>query len=53
MPPLMLPQKLPPGMVARMLGDERLAGTSRAHAEAMLGGSAEAPKPARTARGSR
>ena len=37
--------------VARMLGGERLAGTSRAHAEAMLGGSdgsADA-RPARTA----
>jgi DNA repair protein RecN (Recombination protein N) len=33
--------------VARMLGGERLAGTSRAHAEAMLGGSADA-RPART-----
>ena len=37
------------GEVARMLGGERLAGTSRAHAEAMLGGAAEAPKPARSA----
>ena len=41
--------------VARMLGGERLAGTSRAHAEAMLGGAdavpAQAParKPARSA----
>jgi DNA repair protein RecN (Recombination protein N) len=37
--------------VARMLGGERLAGTSRAHAEAMLGGSDESaePKPARSA----
>ena len=29
--------------VARMLGGERLAGTSRAHAEAMLGGAADPP----------
>jgi DNA repair protein RecN (Recombination protein N) len=37
--------------VARMLGGERLAGTSRAHAEAMLGGGDESAntKPARTA----
>jgi DNA repair protein RecN (Recombination protein N) len=37
--------------VARMLGGERLAGTSRAHAEAMLGGDdpPAAPKPARSA----
>jgi DNA repair protein RecN (Recombination protein N) len=35
--------------VARMLGDERLAGTSRAHAEAMLGGAGKPPKPARGA----
>jgi DNA repair protein RecN (Recombination protein N) len=36
--------------VARMLGGERLAGTSRAHAEAMLGGSDEDldRKPARS-----
>jgi DNA repair protein RecN (Recombination protein N) len=41
--------------VARMLGGERLAGTSRAHAEAMLGGgedSADA-QPARSAQGPR
>ncbi len=31
------------GEVARMLGGERLTGTSRAHAEAMLGGVAEMP----------
>jgi DNA repair protein RecN (Recombination protein N) len=39
------------GEVARMLGGERLAGTSRAHAEAMLGGSDEPVerKPARGA----
>jgi len=39
------------GEVARMLGGERLAGTSRAHAEAMLGGDDEPneSKPARTA----
>jgi DNA repair protein RecN (Recombination protein N) len=37
--------------VARMLGGERLAGTSRAHAQAMLGGGDESvdAKPARTA----
>ena len=37
--------------VARMLGGERLAGTSRAHAEAMLGGGDEPNerKPARSA----
>jgi len=37
--------------VARMLGGERLAGTSRAHAEAMLGGgdASANTKPARTA----
>ena len=35
--------------VARMLGGERLSGTSRAHAEAMLGGEAPAAKPARKA----
>lgn len=38
--------------VARMLGGERLAGTSRAHAEAMLGGAVEGsaapPRKART-----
>ncbi len=38
------------GEVARMLGGERLTGTSRAHAEAMLGGSdLPAPRPARSA----
>ncbi|MCU0963864.1 MAG: DNA repair protein RecN, partial [Burkholderiaceae bacterium] len=39
------------GEVARMLGGERLAGTSRAHAEAMLGGGEEVPdpRPARSA----
>jgi DNA repair protein RecN (Recombination protein N) len=39
------------GEVARMLGGERLVGTSRAHAEAMLGGSDEPVerKPARGA----
>jgi DNA repair protein RecN (Recombination protein N) len=31
--------------VARMLGGERLAGTSRAHAEAMLGGAGAAAQP--------
>ena len=31
--------------VARMLGGERLAGTSRAHAEAMLGGAGESDEP--------
>ena len=36
--------------VARMLGGERLAGTSRAHARAMLGGEEGAdPQPARSA----
>jgi len=35
--------------VARMLGGERLTGTSRAHAEAMLGGEPPAARPARNA----